>query len=114
MQAWRRCSSARPARTAHRPHCQTFGDSMIGALLYLQFRSTANQFVSRIKRLKKPKYLAGFLVGGFYFYFYFFRTLLFPSRRSAGAVPTELTPDILAGLEPVGAALLFIIVLFKW
>jgi len=87
---------------------------MIGALLYLQFRSTANQFVSRIKRLKKPKYLAGFLVGGFYFYFYFFRTLLFPSRKSVGAAPPELTPDILAGLEPVGAALLFIIVLFKW
>ena len=46
---------------------------MIAALFYLQCQSFCNRLVSRFKRLKQPKYLIGAIVGGLYFYFYFFR-----------------------------------------
>ena len=46
---------------------------MIAALFYLQYQSFYNRLVSRFKRLKQPKYLIGAIVGGLYFYFYFFR-----------------------------------------
>jgi hypothetical protein len=87
---------------------------MIGALLYLQFRSTWNRLLTRLKRLKKPNYLAGFLVGGLYFYFYFFRAIFLSAGKRGGGTPFEWTPELLAGLEPVGAAVLFGIVLLKW
>lgn len=89
---------------------------MIRALLYLQTCSTANRLLTRIKRLKKPKYLAGFLVGGLYFYFYFFRYFFFPARKpgASGANAPELSPEILAGLESVGAAFLLVLVVLKW
>ena len=48
---------------------------MISALLYLQYHSIRNRTVMRIKRLKQPKYLVGGIVGGLYFYWYFFRVL---------------------------------------
>ena len=41
----------------------------------------------RIKRLKQPKYLVGGIVGGLYFYWYFFRTLFgTPARGQAVAL----------------------------
>ena len=45
---------------------------MIGALIYLQVQSIKNRLRMRLRRLKKPKYLAGAAVGGAYFYFFFF------------------------------------------
>ena len=66
---------------------------MISALLYLQAVSTWNHLVARIQRLKKPKYLAGFLVGGLYFFFYFVRPLFSrvpteAERKPSGGWPT--------------------------
>src|SRR6266571_217685 len=58
---------------------------MIGALLYLQLESIKNRLRMRLRRLKKPKYLAGAAVGAAYFYFFFFRNL-FGGRRSVAAV----------------------------
>jgi ABC-2 type transport system permease protein len=84
---------------------------MIGALAYLQYHSVRNRLVSRFKRLRQPKYLFGAIVGGLYFYFYFFRYLFQGMGRHAAANP--FTPP--AGLfESLGALLLFVIVLLAW
>src|SRR5215471_7374960 len=48
---------------------------MFSALFYLQYHSFRNRLVSRFRRLKQPKYLIGAIVGGLYFYWYFFRSL---------------------------------------
>src|ERR1051325_1720980 len=86
---------------------------MIGALLYLRLHSSWNRLLSRVKRLKKPKFLAGFLVGGLYFYFYFFRHFFF-GRKPANDPVRELTPEVLAGFELLGALALLGLVLVKW
>lgn len=86
---------------------------MIAALLYLQFRSHTNRVVAQIKRLKKPKYLAGFVVGGAYFYFYFFR-YLFHSRPGRGGGGLAMSPDFLSSLEIAAALLVLAFLLFKW
>ena len=44
-----------------------------GALFYSQFHSVKNRLVTRVKRLRKPKYLFGAIVGSLYFYFYLIR-----------------------------------------
>ena len=86
---------------------------MIGALLYLQVRSSANRLASQIKRLKKPKYLAGFLVGGAYFYFYFFRYLFKAGRPMRAPVP-ELPLEFSGGYELLAAVVVLVLILFKW
>jgi len=48
---------------------------MTGALFFLLFNSWKNRLIMRIRRLKKPKYLAGAAMGAVYFYFYFYRYL---------------------------------------
>ena len=86
---------------------------MIGTLLYLQLCSSANRLLSQIKRLKKPKYLAGFLVGGAYFYFYFFRHLFTAGRAARPDLP-EVSPAFAGGTELMAALVLLVLVLFKW
>jgi len=85
---------------------------MIGALIYLQVQSIKNRLRMRLRRLKKPKYLAGAAVGGAYFYFFFFRNL-FVGRRSAAAADSA-SPETLLLLELVGALALFLMVLSAW
>ena len=58
--------------------------------LYLQYHSIKNRIVMRIKRLKQPKYLLGGIVGGLYFYWYFFRTLF--GTPAPGAQPSRCSP----------------------
>lgn len=89
---------------------------MISALFYLQFHSVKNRLVLRFKRLKQPKYLVGAIVGGLYFYWYFFR-FLFVRRGQWGAPTAGRSPDL--SLDPVfyeslGALLLFLIVFLAW
>src|SRR6266436_545784 len=85
---------------------------MIGALIYLQMQSLKNRLRMRLRRLKKPKYLAGAAVGGAYFYFFFFRNL-FVGRSSAAAADTA-SPETLLLFELVGALALFLMVLSAW
>ena len=85
---------------------------MTGALFYLIFNSSKNRMMMRIRRLKQPKYLVGALVGGLYFYSYFFRYLMNPGRYGRGGV--QLTAENAAWLEPLGAFLLFGVVLLAW
>ena len=86
---------------------------MISALFYLQYHTVRNRLVSRFKRLKKPKYLFGAIVGGLYFYFYFFRYLFHGFGRQPAA-NLVVSPEHRQLFELGGALLLFIIVLLAW
>src|SRR5215467_10345555 len=86
---------------------------MLSALLYLQFHSVKNRLAVRLKRLQQPKYLLGGIVGGIYFYFYFFRHL-FGVQGSPGASSATSTVSALALYESLGAVILFIVVLLAW
>src|SRR3954468_22564707 len=71
-----------------------------------------NRQKMRLKRLKKPKYLIGAIVGVLYFYFYFFRFVFgFGARR-----PPNWTgaADQLQMIEPFAAAALLVIILLAW
>jgi ABC-2 type transport system permease protein len=85
---------------------------MIAALLYLQYHTFRNRLASRFKRLKQPKYFIGAIVGGLYFYFYFFRYLF----QGFGGRPATLAvlPEQLQLFESGGALALFVIVLLAW
>jgi hypothetical protein len=88
---------------------------MIAALFYLQYHSTRNRLVTRFRRLKRPKYLFGAIVGGLYVYFYFFR-YMFRGYAAGGrpGVATVLPPEYLPLAEPLGALALLVIVLLAW
>ena len=86
---------------------------MIGALIYLQMQSIKNRLRMRLRRLKKPKYLAGAAVGAAYFYLFFFRNL-FVGGRSAAAAADTASPETLLLFELVGALALFLMVLSAW
>jgi ABC-2 type transport system permease protein len=86
---------------------------MNSALFYLQYHSIKNRTVMRIKRLKQPKYLFGAVVGGLYFYWYFFRTFMgTPTRGQPFALLGS--PDNLPLFESVGALILLIPLLLAW
>jgi hypothetical protein len=86
---------------------------MISALFYLQYHMFRNRLVSRFKRLKQPKYLIGAIVGGLYFYFYFFR-YLFHGIGGRQPVNLAVSPEHLQLFELVGALALFVIMLLAW
>src|ERR1035437_10301960 len=86
---------------------------MISALLYLQFLSIRNRTVMRIKRLKQPKYLVGGIVGGLYFYWYFYRTL-FGAPTRGQTITLLASPENLALYESIGALILLTILLLAW
>jgi len=88
---------------------------MIAALCYLQYHSTRNRVLTRFKRLKQPKYLFGAIVGGLYFYFYFFRHLFVSGRAAShGPAMTFIPPEYLPLVEALGALVLLVIVLLAW
>jgi hypothetical protein len=99
---------------------------MLGALLYLRLTSLRNRVVSRVKRLRQPKYLFGALVGAAYFYFIFFRQIGSATstsrgtKRAAAAKALEAlpTPETIASTLPLvaalGALLLLAIILVAW
>ena len=77
---------------------------MIAAALYLTGRSLVNATRRRVARLRQPKYLIGLVVGGLYFYWFFFRP-----RRGAG-----LGAIASPGGEIVAVGLVGALVLLKW
>lgn len=90
---------------------------MIGALFYLRLMSLKNAVVSRVRRLRQPKYLLGAIVGAWYVYFAFFRgfqTGRAAAHASPGRVPFTLSPDLLPTALALGALVLLVIVLFGW
>jgi hypothetical protein len=86
---------------------------VIAALFYLQYHSIRNRTVMRIKRLKQPKYLVGGIVGGLYFYWYFFRTFFGTPTRGRGVILVA-SPQNLALFESLGALILLTILLVAW
>lgn len=88
---------------------------MIAALCYLQYHSTRNRLFTRFKRLRQPKYLVGAIVGGLYFYTYFFRYLFHNISMGPqnGGFPFAAA-DISQLYQSIGALALFVIVLFSW
>jgi ABC-2 type transport system permease protein len=74
-----------------------------GALFYYQFHSWRNRLAARIRRLRQPKYLAGAIVGGLYFYFYLFRGFSFghqppPAKPPASSEEMRDLPQTMAAL----------------
>ena len=67
----------------------------------------------RLKRLRRPKYLFGGLVGVIYFYFYFWRYLFWSQGGSQIFAKNAADPDR-AFYEPVGALILLVIVVAAW
>ncbi len=86
---------------------------MISALLYLQYHSLKNRTWKRLKRLKEPKYLAGGIVVGLYFYFYFIRYLFHGSGGRSG-FSLGGTPETQLLFESLAAAILLVLVLGAW
>ena len=86
---------------------------MISALFYLQYHSFRNRLVSRFKRLKQPKYLIGALVGGFYFYGYFYRYIFQGFGRQPG-MNLAVSSEHRLLFQLIGALALFVIVLLAW
>jgi ABC-2 type transport system permease protein len=89
---------------------------VLGALFYLQWHSVYNRTLMRLKRLRQPKYFLFALVGGFYFYFYFFRQV-FGMRSFRGAAPMTLSAasgDTLVFYELIAALIFFVLVLLAW
>ncbi|MEO8350477.1 MAG: hypothetical protein ABI680_02030 [Chthoniobacteraceae bacterium] len=85
------------------------------ALLFLLTRSLANAVVSRINRLRQPKYLIGTLIGAAYFYFYFFRVLFGGgfNREPKGFEPIRaLDHDSMVQLAAL--VLLAVFIVFAW
>src|SRR6266496_6503805 len=86
---------------------------MIGALFYLQAQSIRNRLRARLRRLKKPKYLAGALVGAAYFYFFFFRNV-FAERQRGGAALGAISQESVELYELLGALVVFVMMLSTW
>ncbi|HUD47229.1 MAG TPA: putative ABC exporter domain-containing protein [Candidatus Baltobacteraceae bacterium] len=78
-----------------------------GALFYYQFNSIKGRLATRVKRLRKPNYLVGAIVGGLYFYYYLLRAVLRGSRGAVAPAHQEL-------LQSIAALVLMVIVLLAW
>jgi hypothetical protein len=88
---------------------------MIRALLYLRLTSLKNLLRTHASRLRQPKYLAGFLFGAAYFYFFFFRPMhagrsQFVNGGVFGGVPAEFAPLLLG----FGSLALLLVVAAIW
>src|SRR5476651_711194 len=91
---------------------------MLGALLYLRLTSLKNLLLSRLRRLKQPKYLVGAIVGVGYFWFFFFRRFATSTPRTLprGLPPGVVLPvlDAIPLLATFGALALLVIATFAW
>ena len=81
-----------------------------GAFIYYQFHSWRNRLLTRLRRLRQPKYLAGAIVGGLYFYFYAFHGFR-PAHYGAAPPPKMSLPPGMNDLPETLAALVFMIIL---
>ncbi len=91
---------------------------MLRALLYLRVTSAVNLVLSRIRRLRQPKYLMGAIVGAFYIYFIYFRRLTSrPAgvRLPAGVPVFTMAPADLAAVTIAASAFgLLVLFLLMW
>jgi ABC-2 type transport system permease protein len=87
---------------------------IVGALFYLRVTSLRNSVISRVKRLKQPKYLIGAIVGIAYIYSIFLRRA--PAGRPVGprGFPQTFPVEQLPTVATLGAALLMVFVALYW
>jgi hypothetical protein len=79
-----------------------------GALLYYQRHWWHNRLLTRLRRLRQPKYLLGAIVGGLYFYWYIFRAF---GRAGRGA---RFSPEHQDIAQAIAALVLLIMVVLAW
>lgn len=88
--------------------------NVIAALIYLRIVSFQNALLSRIKRLRQPKYLIGAIFGGAYVYFALLRRL----RMGRSVDPSGLTDafplERLPLIASIAAAVLMILAVICW
>jgi ABC-2 type transport system permease protein len=84
---------------------------MTGALRYLLIHTFLNSVRTRLSRLRQPKYLIGAILGGAYFYFYFYK-ILFQGGVLRTSGPSPIPPNIWPYLT--AALLLVAMVVFSW
>lgn len=85
---------------------------MIGALVYLQAQSFRNLVWSRVRRLRRPKYLFGALIGGAYFGLMFLQPFLMTGHRgNLHRISVDLPKDV---WEFLAAAALLLLVTLGW
>jgi hypothetical protein len=85
-----------------------------GALFYYQFHSWRNRLLARIRRLRQPKYLAGAIVGGLYFYFYLFRGFARGSHPTPAQTPLALPPGMNDLPQTLAALVFMFMLLMAW
>jgi ABC-2 type transport system permease protein len=85
-----------------------------GALFYYQFQSWRNRLVARIRRLRQPKYLAGAVVGGIYFYFYLFHGFAPGHHGPNPATKLPLPRDMNDFPQTLAALVFMVILLLAW
>jgi hypothetical protein len=86
--------------------------SAFNALLYLYGTTLRNSLGQRVKRLRQPKYLAGAIVGGAYFYFFLFRPMFNQGGYRAPSLPAPA--DVAALYVPLAALALFVALALGW
>src|SRR5215468_4827486 len=87
---------------------------IIGALLYLRAMTVRNAVISRIKRLKQPKYLIGLVVGAAYIYTIFLRRMAATRPGAAPGFPQTFPLEQLPTFVTFGAAVLMVFVALYW
>ena len=79
-----------------------------GALFYYQRHWWLNRLLTRVRRLRQPKYLFGAIVGGLYFYWYIFRAL------GRGGRGVRISPEHQDMAQAIAALVLLVMVLLAW
>lgn len=86
----------------------------INALFYLRAMSFKNAVVSRVLRLKQPKYLIGAVVGVAYIYSFVFRRMGGNRTGDAAALTDAFPIERLPVVAALGALVLMVFVAFYW
>ena len=79
-----------------------------GALFYYRWHWWRNRLLTRVRRLRQPKYLFGAIVGGLYFYWYIFRNL------GRGGRGVRISPEHAGMAQAIAALVLLVMVLLAW
>jgi hypothetical protein len=81
------------------------------ALLYLKLTSLQNLVLTRVRRLRQPKYLIGAIAGGAYFYWLLFRRA---HLGQAAATASPLAAELVPAVSAAAALLVSLIAVLCW
>jgi ABC-2 type transport system permease protein len=84
--------------------------TIAGALLYMRLTTAKGWLMSRLRRLKQPKYFFGAAIGVSYIYFFFIRNMTRNAVSRAEPGPVEALPIV----PDVAAAALLLLVALNW